>query len=80
MVAKVVTLLSIAIVVNIHQRGYDYILNYEYLKCYTNLFTLTHIRVELLGMFLLLASCNEFAGTPMEAPYDSSITRAAYRG
>jgi hypothetical protein len=50
------------------------------LKMLQNLFTFTYIRVKLLGMFLLLASCNEFAGTPMEAPYESSITRAAYRG
>jgi hypothetical protein len=34
MFVKVVTFLSSAIVVNIHQIGHDYILNYEYLKCY----------------------------------------------
>jgi hypothetical protein len=32
-------------------------------------------------MSLLLASCNEFAETPMEVPLDGSITRSApYRG
>jgi hypothetical protein len=30
-------------------------------------------------MFPFLASWNELAGTPMEAPLDGSITRAAYR-
>jgi hypothetical protein len=32
-------------------------------------------------MFPLLATCNEFAGTPLEEPLDGSITRSApYRG
>jgi hypothetical protein len=31
-------------------------------------------------MFPLIASWNEFAGTPMEAPLDDSITRAASMG
>jgi hypothetical protein len=31
-------------------------------------------------VFPLLASCNEFAETPMEAPLDGCIMRYAYRG
>jgi hypothetical protein len=31
-------------------------------------------------MFPLLARRNEFVGTPMEAPFDGSITRDPYRG
>jgi hypothetical protein len=33
-----------------------------------------------LGMSPLLVRWNEFAGTPLEAPLDGSITIAAYRG
>jgi hypothetical protein len=33
-----------------------------------------------LRMIPFLVSCNEFAGTPMQAPLNSSITRTAYRG
>jgi hypothetical protein len=33
-----------------------------------------------IDMFPLLASWNEFAGTPMEEPLDDSIMRAAYTG
>jgi hypothetical protein len=36
--------------------------------------------IQRLGVFPFLASRNEFAGTPVEAPRDGSITRAAYRG
>jgi hypothetical protein len=31
-------------------------------------------------MLPLLASWNEFAGTPVEAPLDGSVARVVYRG
>jgi hypothetical protein len=38
------------------------------------------IYMKSLGMFQLLASCNEFPGTPMEAAHDRYIMPNVYRG
>jgi hypothetical protein len=38
------------------------------------------ICIRRLGRFPYLASWNEFAATPMKAPLDGPIMRAAYRG
>jgi hypothetical protein len=36
--------------------------------------------MKLLDVFPILASWNEFAGTPMEAPLDDCIKKDAYKG
>jgi hypothetical protein len=44
------------------------------------MFNVVYLYIKRLGMFRLLDSCNELAGTPMDAPLDGSVTRAAFSG